>query len=68
MKRNVFYLYKKVLQKNHRIVNLAEFYKFYDDYIDLFSRWEKMPETMTIVGYISAPNMPKYLKWARELI
>jgi len=68
MKRNLYYVYKKVLQKNRRVVSLVDLFKFCDDYLDLVQRWERMPETMTIVGYMPPPNIPKYLIWVKGLM
>lgn len=74
VKREVKYLYKKLLKPDGRILNLKNVIGFYDEFNDFVKRVhtsEESPDALkSKFGWssMSRLEMPLYLKWAKKYL
>jgi len=69
MRREVKYLYRRLLKKNGRVLDLKNIIGFYDEYNDLRGRALNNQEApRELKYYLPAIKMPKYLQWAKQFL
>jgi hypothetical protein len=68
MKRHIFYLYKRLLKENGKIVSLKDIFQLYDDYEDVRMRIEGDLMPRSFDHNMPKIKLPKYLKWIKEYL